>query len=306
MTNEIIIFYKYTRVAQPEEFAAWMREFCKARENFTGLKGRVIIATEGINGTLEGSTSCIAAYEEALRTCEYGDFTDVWFKHSPGTPDQSAFPKMWIRVRKEIVTLRLADTSYGDVDPNVDTGTHLPAEELKQWFDRGEEFEIVDMRNTYEYDLGHFKGSIDPQTESFFDLPKVVDKLKPLMDKKVLTVCTYGVRCEKASAYLKQQGFTNVYQLHGGIGTYMKKYPGQDFEGSLYVFDKRLAENFTNDYKVIGKCYHCATPSETYINCKNDSCHRHMIVCHSCNEKTSGSCGNCIQKHSDRAQLVSA
>lgn len=292
MTNEIIIFYKYTSVTDPVGFAAWMREIGKERN----LKGRVIIATEGINGTLEGASEDIAYYEQALRECEYGDFGDVWFKHSPGTPDMSAFPKMWVRVRDEIVTLRLKNTPLGDVDPRVDTGKHIQPEELKQWFERGEEFEIVDMRNSYEYDLGHFKNSIDPKTESFFDLPKVVKNLEPIKNKKVLTVCTYGVRCEKASAYLKQQGFTDVYQLHGGIGTYMKKYPGQDFHGSLYVFDSRLAERFTDDYPVVGTCYHCGTASETYVNCKNDSCHRHMIVCEPCNTEKAGNCGNCIQK----------
>jgi UPF0176 protein len=300
MTNEIIIFYKYTPVADPEAFKAWTKNFTGQKYN---LKGRIIIAAEGINGTLEGTTEDIAAYEEALRGCEFGDFGDVWFKHSPGTPDQSAFPKLWVRVRPEIVTLRLANTPLGDVDPRVDTGTHIQPEELKSWFEKGEEFEIIDMRNSYEYDLGHFKNSVDPQTESFFDLPKVIDKLEPLKKKKVLTVCTYGVRCEKASAYLKQQGFTDVYQLHGGIGSYMKMYPGQDFDGSLYVFDNRLAERFTDDYSVVGTCYHCATPSETYVNCKNDSCHRHMIVCAECNKKTAGICGSCIQKHTDIGRI---
>jgi UPF0176 protein len=295
MQNEIIIFYKYTPIADPEAFRAWTKEF-------TPLKGRVIIAAEGINGTLEGTADAIAAYEEALRACEYGDFADVWFKHSPGTPDQSAFPKLWVRVRDEIVTLRLKGSKLGDVDPRIETGTHIQPEELKAWFDSGEEFEIIDMRNSYEYDLGHFKNSVDPQTESFFDLPKVIDTLAPLKKKKVLTVCTYGVRCEKASAYLKQQGFSDVYQLHGGIGSYMKKYPGQNFDGSLYVFDSRLAERFTDDYAVVGKCYHCATSSEIYVNCSNNSCHRHMIVCTPCQDKTEGNCGMCIEKHSDVAR----
>jgi UPF0176 protein len=299
MTNEIIIFYKYTPIADPASFSAWTKNFSGANYN---LKGRVIIATEGINGTLEGTTDEIAAYEDALRTCAFGDFADVWFKHSPGTPDQSAFPKLWVRVRDEIVTLRLKGTELGDVDPRVDTGTHIAPETLKQWFDSGEEFEIIDMRNSYEYDLGHFKNSIDPQTESFFDLPKVIDTLAPLKKKKVLAVCTYGVRCEKASAYLKQQGFTDVYQLHGGIGSYMKMYPGQNFDGSLYVFDARLAERFTDDYAVVGKCHHCQASSEVYVNCSNHSCHRHMIVCAPCQEATAGNCGKCIEKHSDVAR----
>lgn len=298
--NEVIIFYKYTDVEKPEEFAAWMREFVRrANLHGTALLGRVIIAKEGINGTLEGTKEAIATYEEALRTTSYGDFSDVWFKHSAGTPTLSAFPKFWVRVREEIVTLRLAHTKDGDVDPRTQTATHIEPEELKKWYENGEQFEIIDMRNTYEYELGHFKGALDPQTESFYDLPAVVKNFEHLKDKKVLTVCTYGVRCEKASAFLKQQGFANVYQLNGGIGTYMKKFPGQEFEGSLYVFDSRLAENFTDNYTIIGKCFHCSSPCEIYRNCTNNSCHRHMITCDTCHEKTEGVCGSCIVKYTE-------
>lgn len=285
MTTEIIIFYKYTSVNNPGALVAWHKKFCGER----GMRGRVIIATEGINATLEGTTDAIQAYEDALRQTPYADFSDLWFKHSPGTGD--AFPKLQVRHRKEIVTLRLPEGQ--DVDPNTLTGTHISAEELKGWFERGEQFEIIDMRNTYELEVGKFKGTTDPHTQSFYELPKVIDKLAHLKDKKVLTVCTYGVRCEKASGYLKQQGFNDVYQLHGGIGTYMKKYPGQDFEGSLYVFDKRLTENFAESYPVIGKCTFCKNPCERFINCANDRCHLHMIVCQSCGKERDGLCNTC-------------
>jgi UPF0176 protein len=298
MQNEIIIFYKYTEVTRLEEFAQWTKKFASsnlALPNSAGLKGRVIIATEGINGTLEGTTEEIAAYEEALRTCEYGDFGDVWFKHSPGTTDQSAFPKLWVRVRSEIVALKLPEGE--DVDPRTTTGTHIEPETLKQWIDSGDDISIIDMRNGYEYDLGHFKNSIDPRMDSFYELPNIAEKLDHLKNKKVITVCTYGVRCEKASGFLKLRGFNDVYQLHGGIGSYMKKYPGQDFEGSLYVFDNRLAEQFTHDYVVVGRCFHCDSPSELYRNCSNNSCHRHMLVCEPCHERTAGICGECIEKH---------
>jgi UPF0176 protein len=157
--------------------------------------------------------------EEDGSATSHGNFSDLWFKHSPGTGN--AFPKLKVKVRKEIVTLGLGEE--GDIDPNEITGTHLKPEELKQWIDNGEDVTIIDMRNDYEYKVGHFAGSINPKLDNFRDLAVTLPKLEHLKDKKVLTVCTYGVRCEKASGFLKSKGFNDVYQLDGGIGSYMKK-----------------------------------------------------------------------------------
>lgn len=274
----INIFYKYTLVRKPEAFAEWLRGVCGALD----LKGRIIVASEGINGTVEGTLADVRRFEEKLNAQTgvpgtHGDFSDVWFKHSPGTGD--AFPRMSIKVRPEIVTLRLGED---DVDPNKVTGTHLSAEELHAMFENDEDFHIIDMRNDYEHRVGRFKGSIEPKTDNFYDLPEKVKDLEHLKDKKVVTVCTYGVRCEKASGYLKEQGFKDVSQLHGGIGTYMKKYPGQNFEGSLYVFDNRMKEQFTDDYEVIGKCARCGEKSENTVNCADDTCHKQHLQCESC------------------------
>lgn len=219
-THEIIIFYKYTPIAEPEKFRDFHRELCILLR----LTGRVLIAKEGINGTLEGTSAAIAAYEKRMReedgsATSHGNFSDLWFKHSPGTGN--AFPKLKVKVRKEIVTLGLGEE--GDIDPNEITGTHLKPEELKQWIDNGEDVTIIDMRNDYEYKVGHFAGSINPKLDNFRDLAVTLPKLEHLKDKKVLTVCTYGVRCEKASGFLKSKGFNDVYQLDGGIGSYMKK-----------------------------------------------------------------------------------
>ena len=272
--TEIIIFYKYTPVADPAGFMAWMRQTCEE----IGIFGRILIAHEGINGTVEGTREQIEAYTTAVRGCSFGDFSDVWFKVSPGTG--SAFKKLKIKLRKEIVGTGL--TADADIDPNQITGTHIEAEELKRWIESGEKFEIIDMRNDYEYAVGHFKGSHNSNMENFRDLAKITPDLETLKEKKVLTVCTYGVRCEKASGYLKEQGFKDVYQLHGGIGTYMKKYPGQDFLGSLYVFDERMTEQFTDDYERIGTCVSCKSTSERFGNCAWHECHKQMIICNDC------------------------
>ncbi len=277
--HEIIIFYKYTPIADPKGFMEWNRKVLSDLD----VRGRILIATEGINGTAEGTPESIRMYEERMHAQDgsngtFGDFSDLWFKHSPGTG--TAFPKLKIKVRAEIVTLGLG--KEGDIDPNEITGTHVKPAELKQWIDAGEDFAIIDMRNDYEFQVGHFKGSINPKMENFRDLSSIGPELEELKGKKVLTVCTYGVRCEKASGYLKTQGFEDVYQLEGGIGTYMKAYPGEDFLGSLYVFDGRITERFTDNYERVGTCHSCGATSERYGNCAKPDCHRKMIICLAC------------------------
>ncbi len=277
---EIIIFYKYTHVSDPKGFVAWQRALCER----LGIFGRILIAHEGINGTVEGTSEQILAYQKALFAQDgtegtFGDFSDVWFKSSPGTG--VAFKKLKVKVRSEIVSTGLSRAQ--DVDPNVVTGKHIEADELKTWIERGDEFEIIDMRNDYEYAVGHFVGSHASGMGNFRDLAAVTPQLDNLKDKKVLTVCTYGVRCEKASGYLLEQGFKDVYQLHGGIGTYMKKYPGQDFQGSLYVFDDRMTEQFTTDYHIVGVCVGCGAATERFGNCAFSDCHKQLIICDACN-----------------------
>ena len=281
-STEIIIFYKYTRVSDVPGFVRWQKETCGA----LNILGRILIAEEGINGTVEGSVEAIAEYERRMHELDgsegtFGDFSDVWFMHSPGTGN--AFRKLRVRIRQEIVGTGLSKES--DIDPNVITGKHISAEELKGWIDAGEEFEIIDMRNDYEYGVGHFAGSHDSKMNNFRDLQSATSDFGHLKAKKVLTVCTYGVRCEKASGFLKQNGFEDVYQLHGGIGTYMKQYPGQDFVGSLYVFDQRMTEQFTDSYPVVGVCVNCGSASERFGNCAWDTCHKQLIICNDCAPK---------------------
>lgn len=276
---EIIIFYKYTPVTDVERFVVWQKKNCTE----LGLRGRILIAKEGINGTVEGTVEQITEYQRRMHTLNgsagtFGNFSDLWFKASPGTG--TAFAKLKVKARSEIVaTGLLAEEEF---DPNQITGTHIEPEELKKWIESGEEFEIIDMRNDYEHAVGHFAGSRESGMKNFRDLPQIVAQHETIKQKKILTVCTYGVRCEKASGYLKQKGFENVYQLNGGIGTYMKKYPGQDFLGSLYVFDDRITEQFTDQYQKIGSCVSCASTSERFGNCAWNECHKQLIICADC------------------------
>lgn len=276
--TEIIIFYKYTRIADPAAFVTWQRNTCEE----LGLLGRILIAAEGINGTLEGSVEVIAEYEARMHARP--EFAGLWFKSSPGTGE--AFKKLVVKLRSEIVATGLLKDQ--DIDPNVITGKHIDAAELKQWIANGEDFEIIDMRNDYEYAVGHFAGSKNSTMGNFRDLPTIAAKFEGLKKKKVLTVCTYGVRCEKASGFLKQEGFEDVYQLNGGIGTYMKQFPGEDFLGSLYVFDGRMTEQFTTKYMVIGECTSCSSKTERFGNCAWNDCHKQLLICFNCAKHSKG------------------
>ena len=270
----IILFYKYTKIADPELLRQDQKLLCQR----LNLKGRMIIAEEGINATLEGNTENIEKYLADLLS--HSEFANIHIKKSEGTGN--AFPKLSVKVRPEIVATHLAER---DIDPNTTTGKYVTAEELHEWFQSGREFYIVDMRNDFEQAVGMFRNSLKSGMGYFRDLPQVLSSLDHLKNKTILTVCTGGVRCEKASGFLVANGFNDVYQLYGGIVTYMETYPGEDFIGSLYVFDNRLVMGFNMDdpnREVLGRCVVCKNPSEHFINCKDGFCHRHFIVCETC------------------------
>jgi UPF0176 protein len=279
----IILFYKYTHISDPKALRQGQFELCTHLE----MKGRMIIANEGINGTFEGTTLACNEYISLMKADSR--FTDVHWKVSKGTEDGTAFPRLSIKVRKEIVSLHLGEEA--DIDPNQTTGTHLSPDTLRTWYEEGKKFHIIDMRNDYELRVGKFEGTVFPELNNFRDLKKNINKLEDLKDETVLTVCTGGVLCEKASGLLVREGFNNVYQLDGGIVSYMEKYPGQDFKGSLYVFDKRIVMNFIdpNDklqqHEIIGRCSKCGEKSEHYVNCANLMCHDHFICCEKCLSK---------------------
>lgn len=287
--HEILLYYKYVHLENPEEEMRKQKALCEA----LSLKGRIIVASEGINGTVEGLKENTDKYIEEME--KDTRFQNIHWKKSTGTG--SALPKLSVKVRKEIVSLHLGTC---DIDPNQTTGIHLKPEELHQWIQGKKEFYIVDMRNAYEHKVGYFEGSILPPIENFRDLPRVVEQIAHLKNKTVLTVCTGGVRCEKASGFLITQGFTDVYQLDGGIVSYMEKYPNEDFKGKLYVFDNRITQSFYSDdpnREIIGKCDTCGDKSENYVNCANDVCHRHFITCEKCVEKGEGNVfcpGGCV------------
>lgn len=277
MKYQILLWYKYVPIENPVHEMRELRRLCEA----LNLKGRIIIASEGINGTVEGT---IKDTEKFIKTTEKDPrFTGIHWKKSEGTG--MAFPKLSIKVREEIVSMHLHEN---DIKPWSVTGKYLTPEELHSWFENKVEFYIVDMRNDYEHQSGYFEGSILPPLTNYRDLPKLLPMLKDLKDKKVLTVCTGGVRCEKASGFLVSNGFSDVYQLYGGIVSYMEKYPNEHFKGKLYVFDQRILMGFNitdPSHEIVGKCEKCKEKSEHYINCDTIGCHRHFILCEKCIDK---------------------
>lgn len=277
MEYQIVLFYNYTHIEDPKALMLSQRAICER----LGLKGRTIIATEGINVTLEGTKENIEIYLADFLSDPR--FSKTHIKRSEGTGH--AFPKLSIKVRNEIVTLGLG--AHDDINPNETTGVHLKPEELKQWYEQGKEFVVVDMRNDYEFDVGRFKDSILPSLQNFRDLKENVSQLEPLKGKTVLTVCTGGVRCEKASGFLVKSGFKDVYQLDGGIVSYMEKFKDNtEFKGSLYVFDDRKVMSFAPPEVrgIVGECFFCKKPTEKYTNCSNVRCNRHFLVCENCDK----------------------
>ncbi len=272
MKHKVILFYKYEPIADPAEYVADQKAFCAQHE----LRGRVLIAEEGINGTIVGTPENTAAYIAWMQNEERYNFSDVDFKDSPGEGDE--FPKMKIKHKKEIVNLGLPE----DVNPHETTGDYMEPKDLHALINSDKEHYIIDMRNTHEFSVGRFTNSIDPEMKYFRDLPSVMGKLEELKDKKVVTVCTGGIRCEKASGYLKTQGFKDVSQLQGGMHRYIEQFGGDGWDGSLYVFDKRKIIQPETGHTIVGECSLCGNPNETFRDCNLSTCGEHFIACDDC------------------------
>ncbi len=273
----VLLFYTFKDVADTKALMERERAICTE----LGLTGRILIGEEGVNGTLEGTNEATAKYREHLAQDPY--FSDMPVKESEGTG--KSFPKLKVKIRKEIVTL-----GAGRFDVRKETATELPAEELENWYKNGEDFVVLDLRNSYEIDSGKFERTIDPGLNNFRDLPEKLKELGDLKNKKVVTVCTGGIRCEKATCLMKREGFSDIYQLKDGIHTYMQKFPGSNFKGTLFVFDDRMTTDVVpiGGKDIIGKCIFCNIPTETY--CSDDSVKpsKKVICCDECFQKSDG------------------
>ncbi|WPK11373.1 rhodanese-related sulfurtransferase [Lysinibacillus louembei] len=291
----VLLYYFYTTIEDPAEFSAQHLEQCKELE----LKGRILVATEGINGTVSGTIEATNAYMELMQNDPL--FKGIVFKIDE--VEGHAFKKMHVRPRPELVNLSLED----DVNPHEITGEYLsPAQFLEQM--QREDTVVLDVRNTYEYDVGHFRGAIRPEVDNFRDTPQWVRENRELFEgKRVLTYCTGGIRCEKFSGWLKREGFEDVGQLHGGIATYGKdpETKGQLWDGQMYVFDERLTVPINQvEHVVVGRDHFDGTPCERYINCANPECNKQILTSEENEAKHLGGCTIECTKHERNRYIV--
>lgn len=284
----VLLYYKYVPIQNPRVFVKEHKKLCEQ----LALKGRVLVANEGLNGTVAGTLEACEEYKRVLRSDER--FTDIQFKEHDY--EANPFPRLKVVVRPEVVTLGVKDE--GALPSKA--GQHLTPEEWDA-LAREKDVVILDGRNNYEARIGKFKGAITPDIENFREFPEWVEQnVDKLKGKKVLMYCTGGIRCEKASAIVKEKGIDQVYQLNGGIINYGKHIPNGLWEGSCYVFDARVKVQVNDDAhnQPISTCDFCETKTDRYINCSNAECNERMIVCDACEEKSNGSCSpECAQKN---------
>lgn len=291
----VLLYYLYVPIENHEEFAAEHLAACKALE----LKGRILVASEGINGTVSGTIEQTNQYMDMMKADPR--FADIVFKIDEA--DGHAFKKMHVRPRNELVTLRLED----DINPNRTTGQYLsPKEFFEQMQD--ENTIVLDARNDYEYDLGHFRGAIKPEITNFRELPDWVRENKQMFEgKKILTYCTGGIRCEKFSGWLVEEGFEDVSQLHGGIATYGKdpEVQGDLWDGQMYVFDERIAVAINQkEHVIVGRDIYSGEPCERYVNCANPECNKKILCSEENEHKYMRSCTHECRVHPRNRYVV--
>jgi len=281
-------FYAYAKIENPQQFR---NELFLAWDKLDAL-GRIYVAHEGINAQMSVPADNFEAFRETL---EVYDFMKGIRLNVAVEQDDHSFLKLTIKVRYKIVADGLNDETF-DV---TNKGIHLKAKEFNQILEDPNTI-VVDFRNHYESEIGHFKGAITPDVETFREsLPIINDQLQNHKeDKNLVMYCTGGIRCEKASAYFKHQGFKNVYQLEGGIIQYAKQIKEEGLEskfiGKNFVFDNRLGERITED--IVSQCHQCGKPCDNHTNCANDGCHLLFIQCDECKDTMENCCSTeCLE-----------
>lgn len=288
-TPKVLLYYAFAELPDPEAIRLWQHTLCTS----LGLRGRIIVAPTGINGTLGGDVLAVKKYVRAMK--EYAPFRDTDFKFSEGRarPDGTTadFPRLSVKVRPELVTFGEPDAVQVADGRVVDGGTHLDPRQLHDLVER-EDVVFFDGRNRIESAIGRFRGAVVPPVDTTREFVDLLDSgaYDHLKDRPVVTYCTGGIRCEILTPLMKQRGFRDVYQLDGGIATYGEAF-GDDglWEGSLYVFDDRMTIDFSDHAAVIGVCDGCGTSTSDVVDCSDVSCVQQMVRCASC-ASTDGGC----------------
>ncbi|MGG5752014.1 rhodanese-related sulfurtransferase [Zafaria sp. Z1313] len=279
--NRIVLFYAFAPLADPEAVRLWQRSLLEQH----GLRGRILVSRHGINGTAGGGIREVKAYVKATR--EHPAFRSLDVKWSDG--GAADFPRISVRVRDELVSFGAPGELEVDETGVVGGGVHVGPEALHELVDAkraaGEELVFFDGRNAFEAQIGRFKGAVVPDVETTHDFIRELDsgKYDELKDKPVVTYCTGGIRCEVLSALMVKRGFQEVYQLDGGIVRYGEAFGDRGlWEGSLYVFDRRMHVEFSPDAETIGRCVGCEGPTSKFENCAEPSCRRLRLFCADC------------------------
>ena len=276
--NKVILYYKFTPIADPEAVLLWQKYLCQS----LNLKGRILISKHGINGTVGGEMADVKKYVRETR--RYEGLKKTVFKWSDGTGNE--FPRLRVVVKDELVAFGSPGEIEVDENGVVGGGIHLRPEQVEELVkERGDDVVFFDGRNAYEAKIGKFKNAIVPDVDTSRDFIREIEsgKYDHIKDKPVVTYCTGGIRCEILSAVMKKRGFNEVYQIDGGIVKYGERFGDEaNWEGSLYIFDDRMAMDFSDKAKVIGKCDKCSAPTKDFRNCNTASCHQLILLCDSC------------------------
>jgi len=272
---KVLLYYKYIPIPRAKEETDTHRALCQS----LGLKGRILISSEGINGTCSGTDKNIERYKEALNA--HPLFSGMDIKESEH-PDH-VFKKLFVRHRAEIVSLH-TDTKPEHAAP------YITPKELHTELEAGEDLVLIDMRNDYEAKIGKFRNAVTFPVKSFREIPTL--DLSAYKDKNVVTYCTGGIRCEKASAFLKDSGFSRVRQLEGGIVRYCEEFPDGYFDGGLFVFDERVSVRFPGKLKprYVSHCEYCEKKTDRYVDCGLPTCHDLFVCCEECEKKNNSMC----------------
>jgi UPF0176 protein len=290
---KIILYYVFAPVADPEAVRLWQRDLCES----LGLRGRILISADGINGTLGGELDAVKRY--LRKTREFAPFAELDVKWSEGTALEESpaskhtpyrastdFPRLSVKVRSEIVSFGAPGELQVDAQGVVGGGVKLQPSELHDLVaSRGDEVVFFDGRNAFEAEIGRFRGAVVPDVATTRDFVAELDsgKYDHLKSSPVVTYCTGGIRCEVLSSLMSARGFSEVYQLDGGIVRYGETFGDAGlWEGSLYVFDGRGSVAFSPDAAVIGSCVSCDSPTSRMQNCADPACRSQLVVCDSC------------------------
>lgn len=277
--QKILLYYKFTPINDPETVKLWQKTLCDS----LNLRGRILVSQQGINGTVGGDVEDLKTYIK--ETKKFNGFKAIVFKWSDGARED--FPRMSVKHRKELVGFKNSDNEFMvDEQGVVGGGVHIKPEQVHELVEQyGDDVIFFDGRNAHEAKIGKFKNAIVPNTNTSRDFIAELesDKYDDIKDKKVVTYCTGGIRCEVISAMMKKRGFKDVYQIDGGIVKYGEAY-GDDglWEGSLRVFDNRMTVEFSNHAKTIGECTHCSSKTSNFENCALAECNDLVLICEVC------------------------